>query len=318
LGIAVARQLKLISYTSIINQRDHDDRNTSCQLYTRRALSYATGFFGEVTTMILKQWFHILLLVLATASALGAHAQDNQAEYRLGDGDNIRITVFQNPDLSLDTRVSENGLISFPLIGSVKVGGLTIPAASAAIANALRSGGFIQNPQVNINLTKNLGHQVSLLGGVGKPGRYPLETFNTRLSEILAMAGGIGPNGADIAIVTGTRNGKPFRKKIDIPGMFLDDKQDDILVAGGDVIYVPDAPKFSIYGEIQRPGAYRIERNMTVRQALAVAGGVTQRGTLRDMTVFRRGADGGTTSSGVAMDDLVRPDDVYQLKESLF
>lgn len=268
--------------------------------------------------MMLKQWFHILLLVLAMASALGAHAQGNQAEYRLGDGDNIRISVFQNPDLSLDTRVSENGLISFPLIGSVKVGGLTIPAASAAIANALRSGGFIQNPQVNINLTKNLGHQVSLLGGVGKPGRYPLETFNTRVSEILAMAGGIGPNGADIAIVTGTRNGKPFRKKIDIPGMFLDDKQDDILVAGGDVIYVPDAPKFSIYGEIQRPGAYRIERNMTVRQALALAGGVTQRGTLRDMTVFRRGADGATTSSGVAMDDLVRPDDVYQLKESLF
>ena len=268
--------------------------------------------------MTLKRWLTTLLLLLVTG-ALPAHAQKNQPEYQLGDGDTIRISVFQNPDLTLETRVSENGLITFPLIGNVKIGGMTIPAASAAIAGALRSGGYIQNPQVNIQLLQNRGNQVSVLGQVGRPGRFPLETFNTKLTEMLAMAGGIAATGADIAIVTGTRNGKPFRREIDIPGMFLDNKlQDDIVVAGGDVIYVHRQPMFYIYGEVQRPGAYRIERNMTIRQALALGGGLTPRGTERNLGVYRRSAAGASELSTARLDEPVQPDEVLHVRESLF
>jgi polysaccharide export outer membrane protein len=269
--------------------------------------------------MTLHRWLITLLLALAATAWNGAAAQEKPADYRLGDGDNIRITVFQNPDLTLETRVSETGTITFPLIGSVKIGGLTIAAAAQTIASALQKGNFIQKPQVNIQLVRNLGNQVSVLGQVGRPGRFPLETFTTRLSEMLAIAGGISGSGADSAIVTGTRDGKPFRREVDIVGMFMDNKlQDDIIVAGGDVIYVHRQPMFYIYGEVQRPGSFRIERGMTIRQALAQAGGLTPRGTERNLSVHRRGSDGQISAETVNLNDPVQPDDVLHVRESLF
>jgi polysaccharide export outer membrane protein len=262
------------------------------------------------------RWLVALFVMLA---AVELQAQGAQPEYRLGPGDNIRISVFQNPDLTVETRVTENGTISFPLIGTVRVGGLTIPAAEQAIATALREGNFIRQPQVNIVLLKNLGNQVSVLGQVGRPGRYPLETFNIRLSEMLAIAGGIAPTGADIAIVTGTRDGKALRKEIDVPRMFLENRlEDDIVVAGGDVIYVHRQPLFYIYGEVQRPGSYRIERGMTVRHALAQGGGPTMRGTERGLRLYRRGGDGNVQVLNPDLGDPVLPDDVLYVRESLF
>src|SRR6185295_6239277 len=260
-----------------------------------------------------------LLVALVAAFSLCAGAQERQPEYQLGAGDNIRLTVFQNPDLTVETRVTENGTISFPLVGAVKVGGLTIPAAEQAVAKALKDGNFIQQPQVNIALLQNRGNQVSVLGAVGRPGRFPLETFNTRLSEMIAIAGGISPAGADVVIVTGVRAGKPLRREIDLSGMFLDNKlENDLIVAGGDVLYVQRQPMFYIYGEAQRPGTYRIERGMTVRQALVVGGGPTARGTERGLRLYRRGADGRIESLNPGFDDRVQPDDVLQVRESLF
>jgi polysaccharide export outer membrane protein len=270
-------------------------------------------------SMVFKRWIGALLILLAALLSMGAIAQDKSSDYRLGDGDNIRITVFQNPDLTLETRVSETGTITFPLVGTVKVGGLTIAAAAQALASSLQAGNFIQKPQVNIQLLRNLGNQVSVLGQVGRPGRFPLETFTTRLSEMLAIAGGISGSGADNAIVTGTRNGKPFRKEVDIVGMFLENNlQEDLIVAGGDVIYVHRQPMFYIYGEVQRPGSFRIERGMTIRQALAQAGGLTPRGTERNFGVFRRSREGSITNSSVDLNSPVQPDDVLYVRESLF
>ena len=260
------------------------------------------------------RWILCALAVAATA----LHAQDKQAEYRLGHGDNVRIQVFQNPELTVETRVSENGTITYPLVGSVKVGGMTISGAEQAIAKALSAGNFIARPQVNIVLLANRGNQVSLLGQVNRPGRFPLETFNTRLSEMLAIGGGTAPTGADVAIITGTREGKPFRKEVDIAGMFLDKKlDDDFIVAGGDVIFVPRMPMFYIYGEVQKPGSYRIERGMSIRQALAQAGGPTSRGTERGVRIYRRGTNGVETLSP-QLDDGVLPDDVLQVRETIF
>jgi polysaccharide export outer membrane protein len=272
-----------------------------------------------------KQLFRTLLFIVAVVFGLGAGAQTSQPEYQLGNGDNIRIVVFQNPDLTLETRVTENGTISYPLVGTVKIGGMTIPAAEQAIAKALSDGGFIQKPQVNIALVKNLGNQVSVLGWVNRSGRYPLETFNTRVSEMIAIAGGVmtgsvdSPGGADIIILTGTRDGKPFRKEIDIPGMFLDKNlENDIVVAGGDVIYVHHHKMYYIYGEVQRPGFHRLERNMTVRQAIAQSSGPTLRGSERRLKLYRRGADGKIETTTPVLDDLLQPDDVLYVNESFF
>lgn len=257
-----------------------------------------------------------MMIVLAANPA--AQAQE-KLDYKLGPGDAIRIVVFQNPDLTLDTRVSENGAINYPLIGAVQVGDLTIDAAEKRIAKGLKEGGFVQQPQVNIVLMQNRGNQVSVLGLVNRPGRFPLETFNTRVSDILATAGGISPTGADTVILTGLRDGKPLRKEIDLPAIYLDNKpSEDVNVAPGDVIYVHRAPVYYIYGEAQRSGVYRIERGMTVQQALAQGGGATIRGTERSLRLYRRDSNGKVEQLTPDLTDLIKPDDVLFVRESLF
>ncbi|MDB5826409.1 MAG: polysaccharide export protein EpsE [Variovorax sp.] len=249
---------------------------------------------------------------------LPAHAQ-SAPDLALEAGDDIRIKVFQNPDLSFDSRVPESGTISYPLIGSVQIGGLSISAAEKRIADALRTGGFVLQPQVNIVVLQARGSQVSVLGQVTKPGRFPLETSSARVTDVLAMAGGATLTGDDVAVLTGTRNSKPFRRVIDIPAIFLNGNSDDnMVVAAGDTLYVPRAPVFYIYGEAQKPGSYRIERGMTVMKALATGGGPTVRGSESRLRLTRKNAKGVEEQFTPEANDLVRPDDVIYVRESIF
>ena len=241
------------------------------------------------------------------------------ADYRLGPGDAIGVQVFQSPDLSVDARVSENGVISYPLVGSVQLGGLSISEAEQKIADALRSGGFVRSPQVNIILRQVRGNQVAVLGQVNRPGRFPLETFNTRVSDMLAAAGGVTPGGDDVLILTGQRQGQAFRRVIDIPGLFLNQKpEEDVVLAGGDTLYVNKAPVFYIYGQAQRPGPYRIERGMTVMQALAQGGGPTARGSQNRLMLHRRDAEGKVIETVPRLTDTVQAEDVIYVRESIF
>jgi polysaccharide export outer membrane protein len=228
--------------------------------------------------------------------------------------------VFQNPNLTLETRVGEDGAISYPLIGRALIGGATIPAAEQTIAKALAAGNFIQNPQVTILLLQTRSSQVSVLGLVNRAGRYPLETVNTRVSEMIAIAGGVAPTGSDVAVLTGEREGKPFRKEIDIASLFgAKGYAEDVTVAGGDVIYVERAPMCYVYGEVNRPGAYRLERCMTLRHALARGGGPTPRGTERNLRLHRRSPDGAVqVIRNPRLDDLARPEDILHVGESVF
>ena len=256
--------------------------------------------------------------LLSLGALPGAHA-DTMPDYTLGAADSIHIQVFQNADLTLDTRVSEDGTITFPLIGSVVVGHLSIAAAERKLADALQSGGFIQNPQVNITVVAMRGNQISVLGQVARPGRFPLETANTRLSDMLATAGGATGAGDDVVIVTGERDGKLFHREIDIPSIYLEQHpENDIVLQGGDTVYVNRAPMYYIYGEAQRPGSYRLERGMTVMQALAQGGGPTARGTDQRLVIHRSGADGVVQEIKPALNDLVRNNDVIFVRESLF
>lgn len=258
-------------------------------------------------------WLVLLLLFAGTVRAA------DEREYLIGAGDVIKVAVFQNPDLAMETRVGESGSITFPLIGAVTVGGLSIPAAEQTLAQKLRDGGFVVQPQVSILVVQNRSNQVAVLGQVGRPGRFPLETPNTKVSDMLAIVGGVGPGGADTLILTGVRNGKPVRREIDIPAMFQKgDFSQDLIVQGGDVIYVHRAPLFYIYGDVQRAGSYRLERDMTVRHALAQAGGVSLRGTDRGLRVHRRDKDGRMVQQEPAMDAIVLSDDVLFIRESLF
>ena len=146
-----------------------------------------------------------------------------------------------------------------------------------------------------------------------------MDTANTRLSDMLANAGGATPGGDDVAIVSGIRFGKAFRKLINIPDIFLTDRAaDDIVLQGGDTIYVHRAPVFYIYGEAQRPGSYRIERDMTVMQALAQGGGPTVRGNEKRLRLHRKGADGNIQQLEPKLTDPVLSNDVIYVNESIF
>ena len=240
-----------------------------------------------------------------------------QAEYRLAAGDAIKVQVYQNPDLTLEARVSESGAISYPLVGSVAVGGMSISQAERAIADALKQGKILNQPQVNIVLLQVRGNQVSVLGQVQRPGRFPLETA-MRVSDVLALAGGTGPQGDDVVVVSGIRNGEPFRRSVDIPNLFRGDRSDeDLLLQPGDTLYVDKAPTFYIYGQAQRPGTYKIERGMTMQQALAEGGGPTARGSER-MRLNRKQPDGSVVQVEPRLSDPVQPGDVLFVKESLF
>ncbi len=146
----------------------------------------------------------LALLTTLAAPIQAEQMSSAQLEYRIGAGDILKISVFKNPDLTLEARVSEVGAISFPLVGLVQVSDLTLPAAEKKIAELLKDGGFVVNPQVNILLETAFGNQVSVLGEVNKPGRYALDAAGGHLSGMLATAGGIMPTGSDTVIVSGT------------------------------------------------------------------------------------------------------------------
>ncbi|MCL6262737.1 polysaccharide export protein EpsE [Craterilacuibacter sp. RT1T] len=274
---------------------------------------------SQSVTSPCKRVFSTLLIFAALTSTAQAASVN---EYRLAAGDQIRVQVFQNPDLALDTRVGESGFISYPLIGKVKVGGLPLESAETLVAAALKKGGYVQQPQVNISLLQVRGNQASVLGQVNRPGRFPLETTTTSATDLLAQAGGVAPGGADTMVLTGMRDGKPFRSEIDLPALYRVSGQgavpDAPVMMPGDVLYVDRAPVYYIYGEAQRPGAFRIERGMTVQQALAQGGGPTPRGTEWRLSINRKGADGKMIQLNPALSDLVQADDVIYVRESLF
>ena len=239
---------------------------------------------------------------------------------RIGAGDTIRITVYQSPDLSMETRVNEGGAISYPLLGRVQLAGLTVTAAEQHIASELKRRDFVKDPQVIIVVTQVRANQINVLGQVGKPGRYPLDLTGMRMTEVLALAGGvIAGAGSDTIVLTGTRDGRPFRHEVDLPRLFSPGgNAEDIVVAPGDTVWVDRAPQIYMYGEIQHPGAMRLERGMTVMQAVAAGGGATPRGTLKGLKVTRRGADGKMQTLEPSMEDTLKDGDVVFVRESLF
>jgi polysaccharide export outer membrane protein len=249
----------------------------------------------------------ILMGLILVAMALPGFSQTNQkSDGKLGAGDAIRVTVFQQPDLTTEARVTEKGTIPMPLLGEVKIAGMTQAEAAATISGDLKNGKYLKNPQVSIAVTTLRSRQVSVLGQIARPGRYALDDTSTRLSDVIAAAGGIGAGGADA--VTVTRNGES--QKVELTKAF--DLQN------GDTVYVDRAPVFYVYGEVPRGGAYRLEPNMTVMQAIVAGGGITPRGSDRRLKLRRTGPDGKVIETDTRLQDTVKADDVIFVKEALF
>ena len=252
------------------------------------------------------QWLLIMLGWFLWA-AVAASAWAQQPSDKLGVGDAVKITVFQQPDLTTETRVTDKGTINMPLIGEIKVAGQSPAQAGGHIAEAYKKGQYLKNPQVNVAVTTVRSQQVSVIGLVTRPGRYGLEDTAYKVSDVIAAAGGFAAGGSEI--VTVIRDGKP--QKVDI-------LKTNLSLKHGDTVVVERAPVFYIYGEVSRSGAYRVEPNMTVMQAIAAGGGITVRGSERRLKLRRAGPDGKVVETDANLQDLVKADDTIYVKEALF
>ncbi len=264
----------------------------------------------------MRRWWRSVLMLCALLPAAPAWSADN--DYRMGTGDVLRITVYGQPDLTTEARVGENGGITFPLIGDVRLAGITPARGETEIAQRLSKGGFILEPFVTLNVVQYRSQQISVLGRVNRPGKYTLEKIS-RISDALALAGGIIIDGSDTVTLVRTRDGKPEYRDIDVIALFRPGGEaSNELVQDGDIVNVARQPMFYIYGEVQRPGAFRLEQNMSVVQALSMGGGVTQRGTQKGIRILRRDASGAMLQLDTQLADPVKKDDVIYVKESLF
>jgi polysaccharide biosynthesis/export protein len=260
-------------------------------------------------------------LATLTLCALFLSSTQSRAEVPdiLGANDSIKVTVLQNPDLTTEARLSAQGSIRMPLIGPVNLSGLSTDQAADRIAQKLQQGQFLKNPQVTVALLQVRSRQVSVLGQVARPGRYALDEATTRVTDMLAVAGGITPTGDETVTIVSHRDGQPKKFTINVNDMYRNaDTATNIEVANGDMIYVQRAPVFYIYGQVQKAGSYRLEGNLNVLQAVSLGGGITPRGTERGMKIHRRAADGSLAKIEAKPFDLVQPDDVIYVSESLF
>jgi len=252
----------------------------------------------------------------AAAVSLPGYAQSMKET--LGAGDAVKITVLRYPDMSTEGRLSEDGRITVPLVGDVQLTGKTPDEAGKLIAERFKEGKFLVNPQVTVSVLQTRSRQVSVLGLVAKPGRYPLESASAKVSDVIALAGGLQPTASDTVTVQTNRNGKVEKFDVDLPTLMQGgDQAKNIELQNGDTIFVNRAPVFYIYGEVQRAGAYRVEPGMTVMQAISLAGGLTTRGTDR-RPQLRRKAGSEWKEGTVNLQEQVKPEDVIQIKESWF
>jgi polysaccharide export outer membrane protein len=256
--------------------------------------------------------FAVLLLPFVAAAADATAAPD----YPIGAGDLVRISVFNHPELTADVRVSQSGTITFPLIGEIKATGLPPHDLEKALATRLNDGGYVPHPQVSVLITDYQSQRFSVLGQVTRPGQYPMMTEVTVINALAAAGGVVNLVAADEATLL-RRDGT--RVQIDLISLFQGDPRQNPSLGAGETLYVPRAAQFYIYGAVQRPGNYRLERGMTVSQAISTGGGLTPRGSERHVIVTRRDYPGGKARQiSVDGQDLIQPDDVLRVKESLF
>lgn len=257
------------------------------------------------------QWIGLLVVSINSSLALAVEG------YFLGEGDTVKIVVYEQPDLTAVVRINHVGTITYPFLGEVAIGGLTPGTAGQLIASRLDIGGFVKAPQVTLTVEKYRSHQIPVLGQINKPGKYSLEG-KTLVIDLLAQAGGLTKDAADVITVVRNDVGRPVRYLIDLVRFYGGDMSQNIEVASGDIILVPKMDIFYVYGEVNRPGVYRLERDMTTMQAISVSGGLTGRGSTGGIKISRRRTDGKIQKVEVELTDMLQPNDVLYVKERLF
>jgi polysaccharide export outer membrane protein len=220
----------------------------------------------------------VLMLLWCLAPLAGAQedeTSDNGA-YRVGIGDVIDVEAFQEEEISGEFSVEASGAITFPLLGSVPVVGMT-PAEIAVLLEELLEKDYYVDVQLKVEVEVFASQPVTLLGEVNSPGTYYLEG-RTTLTEMLAKAGGLKSSAGPVLELRRTERregeGPPEPMIFETAKLSTGEAGRDVILRAGDVLYVSPKKIYFITGEVARPGQYEISLGMTLLQAISQAGGV--------------------------------------------
>jgi len=250
---------------------------------------------------------------------------DQNARYTLGPQDQLKITVFDEPELSNIYRVDSDGFITFPMINKVAAGGITPVELQERIRTMLASG-YIRNPQVRVEVEGYKSQSVIVSGEVRAPGKIPM-TGSMTLVEALAAAGSPTNSASnDVTVSRQKRNASGAvldTNDVDIIHVNVRDLQlgragRDLILQDGDLIHIPKAQLIYITGQVRTPGALVWESGMTLQQAIALAGGLTDRGSDRRIKADRIMADGKVKEVTLRLEDRVEANDTIKIPNKIF
>ena len=223
----------------------------------------------------------------AVAAAPAAGPVTLNDGYVLGAGDVVDVTVLGRPEFNPRVQIQTDGTLQLPFLGTFKAADLTVLQFRERVRNALIAGGYYADPVVNVAVSTYASRYVTVLGEVGQPGLVPVDRAY-RISEILARVGGPRDTGADLLTL---RRATGEELKLDLKNIAIGGPAEDPIVNPGDKIFIPKAETFYVYGQISRPGTYKIDQGMTLRKAIASAGGLTAMGSEKRVKVFRDGRE---------------------------
>lgn len=246
--------------------------------------------------------------------------------YVIGPQDNLSINVVDEAELTGKYRIDTDGTLTFPYLGRVMVAGLTLEELQTRLTTLLKAG-YIKNPQVRIEVDQYKSRSVLVIGEVRTPGKVTMSGTTMTLLEALALAGSPTASASnEVILVHARRDGSPAGQGPEAPGdritvnrrdLELGRAGQDIVLMDGDIINVPVAQRFYISGFVRNPGFYVLDPGMTIDQAIALAGGLNERGSDRRITV-KRLVSGKLAEVSVKLEDKVQANDTIYITSRFF
>ena len=252
--------------------------------------------------------------VIAQVAAAFAQEPVGGASYIVGARDVLVITSYDQPDLTGRFTIETDGSFTYPLIGRVHIGGLTLRAVEELLGKELVAGGFFKDPQITVAIEQYRSQKIHIVGEVRTPGTYPV-SGDMRLIEVLALAGSTTPMASGEVVIV---HGSNASQRVDLRELENGDASHNVRLVNGDTVFVQRAESVYLFGQVRNPGAYPFrQKKTTVLQALSLAGGVTERGSTTRIQIVRI-TDGKKKEIAAQLDDFVEPRDTIIVPERFF